>query len=218
MIRFACPACGKVYKAGLELAGRKSICKTCSAVVVIPERPVQEILYGVALPPEGTVEPTPEPEPEPEPQPPKSKRKKKRPRLEEVEEDYDDRPSGDGKYCHECGRRIRSSAETCPKCGASQAVTEPVQDERRDQQQPSREQLTAGILAILLGGLGVHKFYLGNTAAGLVMLLVSVVTFPCYFGGLIVMSVIGVVEGVMYLTKSRREFHRDYVIRRQAWF
>ena len=78
--------------------------------------------------------------------------------------------------------------------------------------------MTAGILAILLGGLGVHKFYLGNTAAGLVMLLVSVVTFPCYFGGLLVMSVIGVVEGVMYLTKSRREFHRDYVIRRQAWF
>jgi len=65
MIRFACPACSKVYKAGDELAGRKTTCKSCGAIVVIPERPIQEVLYGTALPPEGMVESTPEPEPPP---------------------------------------------------------------------------------------------------------------------------------------------------------
>ena len=63
MIRFACPACGKVYKAEDEHAGRKTACKKCGAIVVIPEAAVREVLYGTALPPEGEVEASPEPEP-----------------------------------------------------------------------------------------------------------------------------------------------------------
>lgn len=69
MIRFACPGCGKVYKAGDELAGRKTSCKHCGAIVVVPESPVREVLYGVALPPDGVVETEPEPEDRP-PSPP----------------------------------------------------------------------------------------------------------------------------------------------------
>jgi hypothetical protein len=62
MIRFACPACQKVYKAEDELAGRKTVCKSCGAIVVVPEQQVREVLYGTALPPEGVVETTPEPD------------------------------------------------------------------------------------------------------------------------------------------------------------
>ena len=65
MIRFACPGCGKTYKAADELAGRKTACKSCAAVVLIPERLIQEVLYGIALPPEGVVDNTPEPDPLP---------------------------------------------------------------------------------------------------------------------------------------------------------
>ncbi|MCS6975784.1 MAG: TM2 domain-containing protein [Gemmatales bacterium] len=79
----------------------------------------------------------------------------------------------------------------------------------------SGKKIPAGILAILLGGLGVHKFYLGYTMAGLIMLLVSVLT--CFVAAP-VMSIIGLVEGIIYLTKSDDEFDRIYVEGRKEWF
>jgi TM2 domain-containing membrane protein YozV len=79
----------------------------------------------------------------------------------------------------------------------------------------SQKKLIAGILAILLGGLGVHKFFLGMTNSGLIMLLVTVLT--CGAGGA-VMGVIGIVEGILYLTKSDEEFERTYLIEKKAWF
>ncbi|MEI8042382.1 MAG: GYF domain-containing protein [Verrucomicrobiota bacterium] len=76
--------------------------------------------------------------------------------------------------------------------------------------------LPAGICGILLGSLGVHKFILGYTGPGLIMLLVSLVGFCA--GGAAVMGVIGLVEGVIYLTKSDEEFVRAYVDGRKEWF
>jgi len=80
---------------------------------------------------------------------------------------------------------------------------------------PSGKKVPAGILAILLGGLGIHKFYLGYTNAGLIMLLVSVLT--CGVGAS-VMGVIGLVEGIIYLTKSDEEFDQIYVEGKKEWF
>jgi TM2 domain-containing membrane protein YozV len=75
--------------------------------------------------------------------------------------------------------------------------------------------LPAGICGILLGGFGVHKFILGYTGAGMIMLLVSILTCGlAYF----VMHVIGLVEGIIYLTKSDEEFVRTYVDGRKEWF
>jgi TM2 domain-containing membrane protein YozV len=79
----------------------------------------------------------------------------------------------------------------------------------------SGKRIPAGILGILLGGLGVHKFYLGYTTAGLIMLLVTLLT--CGLGGM-VMGVIGLVEGIIYLTKSEEEFDRIYVHNEKQWF
>jgi TM2 domain-containing membrane protein YozV len=75
--------------------------------------------------------------------------------------------------------------------------------------------VAAGICGILLGGLGVHKFILGYTNAGLIMLLVTILS--CGVGG-IVMHVIGLIEGVIYLTKPDEEFVRTYVDGRKEWF
>ena len=69
--------------------------------------------------------------------------------------------------------------------------------------------IAAGVLGSLLGGLGIHKFILGFTTAGLVMLLVSVLTFGV---GWCVMAVIGLIEGIIYLTKSDADFYREYVV------
>ncbi len=73
----------------------------------------------------------------------------------------------------------------------------------------------AGVLGILLGALGLHKFVLGMTKPGLIMLLVSVLS--C---GIIspVMSIIGLIEGIIYLTKSDADFIQTYQIGRKEWF
>lgn len=80
---------------------------------------------------------------------------------------------------------------------------------------PSGKKVPAGIFGILLGAFGVHKFYLGYTTEGLIMVLVSVLT--CGIGA-IVMGTIGLVEGIIYLTKSDEEFDRIYVYGRKPWF
>jgi len=73
------------------------------------------------------------------------------------------------------------------------------------------KKVVAGVLAIVLGGLGVHKFYLGYTGAGILQIVVTLVT--CGAG-----AVIGLVEGVLYLTKSDEEFVATYQIGRKTWF
>ena len=75
--------------------------------------------------------------------------------------------------------------------------------------------IPAGVCGILLGSLGIHKFILGYTGAGLVMLLVTVLT--CGVAG-VVMHVIGLIEGIVYLCKSDEEFVRTYVDGRKEWF
>ena len=78
---------------------------------------------------------------------------------------------------------------------------------------------TAGILALLLGGLGVHKFYLGFTTPGLIMCLV------CIIGGILTcglacipIGIIALIEGIMYLTKSDDEFYQLYAVEKKGWF
>ena len=81
--------------------------------------------------------------------------------------------------------------------------------------------VAAGICGILLGGFGVHKFILGYTGAGLIMLCVTLsvfVTCGITLPGTIAMGVIGLIEGIIYLTKSDEEFVRIYVDGRKDWF
>ena len=75
--------------------------------------------------------------------------------------------------------------------------------------------IPAGICGILLGSLGVHKFILGYTGAGLIMLLVTVLT--CGIGACVT-GLIGLIEGIIYLCKPDDEFVRVYVDGRKEWF
>ena len=81
------------------------------------------------------------------------------------------------------------------------------------------KKMLAGLLAIFLGGLGIHKFILGYTNEGIIMLLVSLIGgfFTCGIISLVV-SVIGVIEGIMYLTKSDQEFVQTYIVNKKPWF
>jgi TM2 domain-containing membrane protein YozV len=77
------------------------------------------------------------------------------------------------------------------------------------------KKIVAGICGILLGALGVHKFILGYTKEGLIMLLVSLLTCGA---GACVFGVIGLIEGIIYLTKSDNEFVDIYINNKKAWF
>ena len=86
----------------------------------------------------------------------------------------------------------------------------------------SKNKVAAGVLAILLGWWGIHKFYLGFTGPGLVFLLVNTVgfgiTWIVAFIPNIALGVIALVEGILYLTKSDAEFEQQYVVERKQWF
>ena len=77
------------------------------------------------------------------------------------------------------------------------------------------KKLAAGLCGILVGSLGVHKFILGYKSEGLTMLLVSVLTLGF---GAIIMSPIGLIEGILYLTKSDYDFVMTYGVHRKGWF
>lgn len=79
----------------------------------------------------------------------------------------------------------------------------------------SKDKLVAGLLGIFLGSLGIHKFYLGYTKEAVIMLVVSLLT--CGIGASI-MGVIGLIEGIIYLSKSEEEFNDIYVVGQKGWF
>lgn len=81
------------------------------------------------------------------------------------------------------------------------------------------KKLIAGILAIVLGSLGIHKFILGYQKEGIIMLVVTLVIggFTCGIGASI-MGVIGLIEGIIYLTKSDEEFYQTYQANKKPWF
>ncbi|WP_433765005.1 TM2 domain-containing protein [Flavobacterium ginsenosidimutans] len=73
------------------------------------------------------------------------------------------------------------------------------------------KKVTAGILGIVLGSLGVHKFYLGYQKEGIIQLVATFVT--CGLAGMV-----GFVEGIIYLTKSDDEFYETYQVGKKPWF
>jgi TM2 domain-containing membrane protein YozV len=86
------------------------------------------------------------------------------------------------------------------------------------------KKIAAGICGIFLGSFGVHKFILGLNSAGTVMLtiwLLSFVTGVCVIlplFGAFAIQIIGVIEGIIYLTKSDEDFYQTYAVQKKGWF
>lgn len=78
--------------------------------------------------------------------------------------------------------------------------------------QEDNKRLAAGLLAILLGPFGIHKFLLGYTSEGIIWLLISLFTLGSVTG------LLGVIEGIIYLTKSDEEFYQTYQVHKKGWF
>ncbi len=81
------------------------------------------------------------------------------------------------------------------------------------------DKTTAGICAILLGSLGIHKFIMGFQTEGIIMLAVSLGAgfITCGIASMVV-GIIGIIEGIIYLTMSQEDFDRTYVQGRKKWF
>lgn len=101
----------------------------------------------------------------------------------------------------------------------SQPYGQPYQQPYAQASSCSKDHVAAGLLAIFLGSLGIHKFYLGYNTPGFIMLAVTIVgsIFSLGLAGL-AMVVISIVEGVLYLSKSQTEFEQIYVFNKKEWF
>lgn len=129
-------------------------------------------------------------------------------------------------YCTKCGAQNDDYAQMCAHCqaplpqiGGYQPIQPPpiygggqLQDW---QARGADKKLAAGICGIVVGSLGVHKFILGYQTEGVIMLLVSLLSCGMLA---FVMSIIGIVEGITYLTKSDEDFVHTYVEGRKGWF
>lgn len=108
------------------------------------------------------------------------------------------RKAADEKFCYECGAIIKAKAEICPHCGVRQPA--PARD-WAGVAPNGRSKLAAALFALILGGLGIHKFYLGQTGWGILYLVFFWTVIP---------AVVGLIEGVMLLAMSQREFDEKY--------
>lgn len=77
--------------------------------------------------------------------------------------------------------------------------------------QQSSQRVLAGILGIILGHLGIHKFVLGYVKEGFLQILISIITLG-------IGSIIGLIEGIIYLTKTDEQFIEEYQINKRPWF
>lgn len=98
-------------------------------------------------------------------------------------------------FCSGCAHPLHATAPVCPHCGAPQnrsfiapAAVVAAQD---------KSKVTAGVLALLLGGLGIHKFYTGAWGWGIVYIALCWTYVP---------ALVALVEGVRYLTLKQPEF------------
>ena len=87
-------------------------------------------------------------------------------------------------YCHNCGNPTVPGAAVCTACGVALNVVTA----------DSKSKMTAGLLGIFLGGLGIHNFYLGYTGKAIAQIALSL----CFGVG----AIWGLIEGIMILCGS----------------
>src|SRR5215510_12967290 len=124
------------------------------------------------------------------------------------------------RYCTKCGAINDDLAQYCTNCQAplpsGAAGYQPMQGVNQGamtdwKAMGADKKLSAGICAILLGWLGVHKFILGYTTEGIIQLVLGILTCG-------LTNIIGIIEGVIYLTKSDEDFVRTYIQGKKGWF
>jgi len=119
--------------------------------------------------------------------------------------------------CPNCGTNLEEGAKFCASCGYEMSPRSNNQESDQEYYtndnaiEPEivgspanivKDRMVAGIFAILLGTFGIHKFYLNDVGMGVLYLLFSWTGIP---------SLVGLIEGILYLTASDEEFQEKYV-------
>jgi TM2 domain-containing membrane protein YozV len=132
--------------------------------------------------------------------------------------------------CPNCHTQNTSLNRMCTNCGTTMPIApmpmQPAAGYGAQTKPPGADKkILAGILGIVLGGLGIHKFVLGYQQEGIILLgayvisiIIAVVTCGIGTPLILVPSVIGLIEGIMYLTKSDEEFVQTYIVNKRPWF
>ena len=141
-------------------------------------------------------------------------------------------------YCRECGKKVNENAVACTGCGVNPKLSKNFCGacgvKTKDNQivclkcgvslggslagssSGEKSKIIACLLALFLGTIGVHKFYLGYNTQGIIMLLCGTVGWILFLPPL-VMAVIALIEAIMYISKSDEEFQEIYVDNEKPW-
>jgi len=105
-----------------------------------------------------------------------------------------------------------SAEKAAEKIGAeAKEAASDIKEEWNAVTSSENKKMIAGILALLIGSLGIHKFILGYTQEGVLQIVITIVT--CGLGG-----IIPLIEGIIYLTKSDEDFYQTYQVNKKGWF
>ena len=141
-------------------------------------------------------------------------------------------------YCRECGKKVNENAVACTGCGVNPKLSKNFCGacgvKTKDNQivclkcgvslggslagssSGEKSKIIACLLALFLGTIGVHKFYLGYNTQGIIMLLCGTVGWILFLPPL-VMAIIALIEAIMYISKSDEEFQEIYVDNEKPW-
>ena len=106
----------------------------------------------------------------------------------------------DEKFCSDCGSIIKIKAEICPKCGVRQ-MSAPASINLGPVAPNGKSRIATVLFAFFLGGLGGHKFYLGQVGMGILYLLFCWTLIP---------ALVAFIESILFLTMSDEVFNQKY--------
>ena len=135
---------------------------------------------------------------------------------EQAEDAFDKAKEGASDFAEEAKESAGEFADEAKK--TANEFAEGLKDAGGD-----NKKILAGILAIILGSLGIHKFILGYQKEGFILLAVTLVgwVLTCVGVGIFLVwitGLIGLIEGIIYLTKSDEEFYNTYQVGQKPWF
>ncbi|PKV49188.1 TM2 domain-containing membrane protein YozV [Aquimarina sp. MAR_2010_214] len=115
------------------------------------------------------------------------------------------------------GDDIKKGAEEAAET-VKEAASDFAEEAKEFVNSTDNKKMLAGILGILLGWLGIHKFILGYNKEGVIMLVCGLLGFFTCGITSSISGIIGLIEGIMYLVKSDDEFYQTYQVNKKPWF